>query len=177
MVISLSERVLKLLHQAVVEKYPKKTVSGYMLESMIKGSMDYAMTEVYGYKPYPDVITKASVLLHSIITFHPFTDGNKRTALLATYFFLHFNGYTFRITEEAIQLTKQIASREVKEMKYVIKWLAKHTRRGFFETLMNKLFYSELGEREMAMVCITMLGGISGLLRPFERYQKKRENK
>ena len=172
MVIALSESMLKILHATVLYRYPDDTLPGYMSESMIEGCMDYAMTFVYGFEPYPDIIAKASALLHSIVSFHPFLDGNKRTALLATFFFLYFNGYTFTITEEAVQLTRQIAMRKIK-VGTVVKWLSAHTRRGWRATLFNKLLYSRLEERELTIVCITALSGISELLKPFERYRRK----
>jgi len=173
MVIALSENMLKILHTAVLLRYQDNTLPGYMSESMIKGCMDYAMTFVFGYEPYPDVIAKASALLHSIITFHPFIDGNKRTALLATFFFLHFNGYSFTITEEAVQLTRQIAMGKIKKVGTVVRWLSRHTKRSLLATLLNKIFYSRWKERELTIVCITLLSGISDLLRPFERYRKE----
>jgi len=173
MVIALSDTMLKVLHYAVLERYPDDTLPGYMSESMIKGCMDYAMTFIYGYEPYPDIIAKASALLHSIVDFHPFMDGNKRTALLATFFFLHFNGYSFRITEEAVQLTKQIAMGKIKKVGIVVRWLSHHTRKSFIDTLFNKLFYSRMKERELTIACITMARGLSNLLSVFDRYQRE----
>lgn len=32
---------------------------------------------------FPDLEAKVAALIHSIIAFHPFVDGNKRTALVA----------------------------------------------------------------------------------------------
>jgi len=173
MVIALSESMLKILHSAVLFRYPDDTLPGYMSESMIKGCMDYAMTFIYGYEPYPDIIAKASALLYSIVNFHPFMDGNKRTALLATFFFLHFNGYSFSITEEAVQLTKQIALGKIKKVGTVIRWLSRHTRKGFFATLFNKLFYSRMKERELTIACIMLLSELSDLLIAFERYRRE----
>jgi len=42
---------------------------------------------------YPDIITKAACYLRSFAMNHPFYDGNKRTALMATVIFLERNGY------------------------------------------------------------------------------------
>lgn len=172
MVIALSSAMLKILHLAVFSRYPDDTLPGYMSESMIGGCMDYAMTFVYGYEPYADVIAKGSALLYSIVNFHPFMDGNKRTALLATFFFLHFNGYSFTITEEAVQLTKQIATGKIKKVGTVVRWLSRHTKRSFIATLFNKIFYSRWKERELTIACITILDGISNLLGVFERYKR-----
>lgn len=42
---------------------------------------------------YPDILSKASCYLRSFSMDHPFFDGNKRTALMATIIFLEKNGY------------------------------------------------------------------------------------
>lgn len=47
---------------------------------------------VFGQDAYPTLILKASALLHSLTANHPFSDGNKRTAWLATVVFLRDNG-------------------------------------------------------------------------------------
>jgi death on curing protein len=47
---------------------------------------------VLGQGAYPDVLTKAAALLHSLARNHPLVDGNKRLAWLATYVFLAKNG-------------------------------------------------------------------------------------
>ena len=43
---------------------------------------------VLGQDAYPDLLTKAAALLHSLARNHPLVDGNKRLAWLATYVFL-----------------------------------------------------------------------------------------
>jgi death-on-curing protein len=47
---------------------------------------------VLGHDAYPDLMTKAAALLHSLAANHPLVDGNKRLAWLATYVFLAKNG-------------------------------------------------------------------------------------
>ncbi len=47
---------------------------------------------VFGEELYGGYIEKASALIRNIIADHPFTDGNKRTAMLAGLTFLKTNG-------------------------------------------------------------------------------------
>jgi death on curing protein len=47
---------------------------------------------VLGQDAYPDLMTKAAALLHSLARNHPLVDGNKRLAWLATYVFCAKNG-------------------------------------------------------------------------------------
>ena len=49
--------------------------------------------------------------MYAYINFHPFADGNKRTALMTTAFFCFLNGYELRITDDAPLFTKDVASR------------------------------------------------------------------
>lgn len=166
--------MIKVFHNAILQNYPD-TLPGYMSESMIQGCMDYAMTDVYGHQPYPDVITKSAALLYAIITFHPFIDGNKRTALLSTFFMLYFNGYFFAITEEAVQFTKQIAERKIQKVEIVAQWLLRHAKKNLIGALISRLLISRMKERERTVFCVTMLRQISDLLEPFERYYRAKK--
>lgn len=47
---------------------------------------------VLGQDAYPDLMTKAAALLHSLAQNHPLADGNTRLAWLATYVFCAKNG-------------------------------------------------------------------------------------
>lgn len=49
---------------------------------------------VFGEDAYSSLTLKAAALLHSLTANHPFVDGNKRTAWLATVVFLRDNGAT-----------------------------------------------------------------------------------
>lgn len=46
----------------------------------------------FGEDAYQTLILKAAALMHSLTANHPFIDGNKRTAWLATVVFLRDNG-------------------------------------------------------------------------------------
>lgn len=49
-------------------------------------------TTAFGEDAYPDIWTKASALLHSIVNNHALVDGNKRLGWLSTAVFLEING-------------------------------------------------------------------------------------
>jgi death-on-curing protein len=54
---------------------------------------------------------------------HPFVDGNKRTALLATFTFLGINGIEFIVPEaEAVAMILSLAAGEVSE-KSLTRWI------------------------------------------------------
>ncbi|MCC2307695.1 type II toxin-antitoxin system death-on-curing family toxin [Cellulomonas chengniuliangii] len=60
---------------------------------------------------YPDLVTKAAALLHSLARNHPLLDGNKRLALAGTIVFLGVNGARMTATnDEAYDLVMQVAA-------------------------------------------------------------------
>jgi death-on-curing protein len=56
---------------------------------------------VLGQDAYPDLLTKAAALLHSLARNHPLVDGNKRLAWLATYVFCAKNGVELDPADDA----------------------------------------------------------------------------
>jgi len=138
MPITLSKEFLDLLHEIVLENDPE-TASGYMYEGMVQGSIDRAMRRIYRKEPFPSILDKAAALLFSIAYFHPFSDGNKRTALLATYFFLAFNGFNFSLTVDAIKFLIRIGDGQIKSETIVMNWLKKHTQKNYLARLFMRL--------------------------------------
>lgn len=78
----------------------------------------------------PDVLMKAAVLMRSLIQNHPFHNGNKRTAVIATILFLEDNGYELRVPDKKlIKLAVQIATPNSIPVPRIRKWLAKYTKK------------------------------------------------
>lgn len=50
-------------------------------------------SSAFGQDAYPSLQEKVSAMMHSVARNHPFTDGNKRTAIMATIYMLNVNGY------------------------------------------------------------------------------------
>ncbi|WP_405086054.1 type II toxin-antitoxin system death-on-curing family toxin [Microbispora sp. NBC_01389] len=59
---------------------------------LLEAALLRPQTSVFGRDAYPDVLTKAAAILHSIVSNHPFVDGNKRAAWLTMYVFCAKNG-------------------------------------------------------------------------------------
>ena len=61
---------------------------------------------------YPTIAAKAAALLFGLTRNHPFIDGNKRTAVLATVFFLLNNDYRLDLsdTNEAFDMVVRVAA-------------------------------------------------------------------
>ncbi len=58
---------------------------------------------VFGEELYSDLTEKAAAMIRSIIADHPFTDGNKRTGMLAGLTFLKINGLEVDMAEGALE--------------------------------------------------------------------------
>jgi death on curing protein len=58
---------------------------------LLEAAVHRPRTSILGQDAYPDLLTKAAALLHSLARNHPLVDGNKRLAWLATYVFLAKN--------------------------------------------------------------------------------------
>lgn len=52
---------------------------------------------------YPDLMTKAAVLMDGLIRNHPFIDGNKRTGIVTAALFLQVNGYRLTATNAELE--------------------------------------------------------------------------
>jgi death-on-curing protein len=68
---------------------------------LLEAAVHRPRTRVWGHDAYPDLITKAAALLHSLARNHALVDGNKRLAWLATYVFLAKNGVELRPDDDA----------------------------------------------------------------------------
>lgn len=75
---------------------------------------------------YPTIIEKAAILGFSIISNHPFVDGNKRTGQHVMEVFLNLNGYSLisTIDEDEAAILAVASSQWRKE--HLIQWLEAH---------------------------------------------------
>lgn len=54
---------------------------------LLESAIHRPRASLFGQEAYPDLLTKAAALMHSLLSNHPLMDGNKRLAWLATYVF------------------------------------------------------------------------------------------
>lgn len=127
------------LHQ-IVEKHGAE--KGY-LRNLLEACLDYPFITTHGYTPHKDIFTKAAALLYAVITFHPFVDGNKRTALLLTSLFLALNGYQFEYPSDTVEKTIAIAKGEL-EIPMIATWLKSKCKRRKIELLPLEIERGEL---------------------------------
>jgi death on curing protein len=115
-----TEQVLRIARRAV----------GGPVEVRDLGLLDAAVhrprASVLGRDAYPDLMTKAIALLHSLARNHPLVDGNKRLAWLATYVFLAKNGVELDPSDDdAYELVVAVAAGELDDVEEIARRLAR----------------------------------------------------
>lgn len=86
--------------------------------------------EVFREELYVGVFAKAAALARGIIGDHPFSDGNKRTAMLAATIFLEINGFVFSAEKGELEnFAVQIATDRL-DVPFIASWLEKHTEKS-----------------------------------------------
>lgn len=83
-----------------------------------------------GREIYDTVFKKAAVYFESLVQYHVFVDGNKRTALGASARFLYENGFEFTAVNKAVeQFVMKIAGKEV-GIEEIVAWLEKNSKKS-----------------------------------------------
>lgn len=95
-------------HLEIQEEYP--AVPGGLADTGRLGSIaERPFRSTYGQRKYVTVYEQAACLMEGMIRFHPFPDGNKRTALLAAALFLRSNGVRLAIGMDAVDFVVDVA--------------------------------------------------------------------
>lgn len=79
---------------------------------------------------YPDILSKAAALFESLVSNHPFVDGNKRTAVVMAISFLEANGLHFEATNDEVERFTLEAASGAQDFDAICCWLESHTEEG-----------------------------------------------
>lgn len=115
-----------------VIKRSKKGSSGVQYPEGLDVVVEQPKQVVFGHELYPNVWLKAAFILQKITKKHIFVDGNKRTALVATTFFLLKNGYDLKFNDdEGFKFILAVTNSDdsEKNMKYAADWLKAHSKK------------------------------------------------
>jgi death-on-curing protein len=92
---------------------------------LLESAVHRPRASVLGHDAYPDLLTKAAALLHSLARNHPLVDGNKRLAWLATYVFLAKNGIVLDPNDDAAyEFVVSVAAGEIDDVDAIAATLA-----------------------------------------------------
>ena len=84
----------------------------------------------FGQELYPDIFLKAAVIINSLVNYHVFIDGNKRTGLAVMEFFLSKNDYRFtssRVVKEKFVLHIATTNPDLAD---IATWIKKHSKKA-----------------------------------------------
>ena len=72
-------------------------------ENLLASAVNTPFQTFMGNDLYPSIYDKAAQLCYGIANNHPFTDGNKRTALHSMYVYLIINGFDITATQPDVE--------------------------------------------------------------------------
>jgi death-on-curing protein len=82
----------------------------------------------FGREHFPTPFDKASALAESIIRWHPFVDGNKRTAMYAAAYLLETSGYRIEAKQEELEDFAVSVAEGRLETEDIARWFREHAR-------------------------------------------------
>lgn len=103
------------VHDELIHKFWPEAgqvgTKGVRDRGLLESALARPFQTVFGEDAYPTVIDKAVALFHSLVSNHPFHDGNKRTAVTSLHHFLLANGFFAGLSnDEAYEIAKRTAS-------------------------------------------------------------------
>lgn len=94
----------------------------------LESAMASQRQQVFGEELYVRVFEKSAALIRGIIGDHPFSDGNKRTAMLTGLTFLEVNGHTFMAKKGDLEdFAVRVAMNHL-EVSAISAWLEEHSK-------------------------------------------------
>jgi death-on-curing protein len=118
------EEILR-LHYQVIEDFGGS--HGVRDEGRLSSVVEAPKQTVFGAEQYPTIYDKAAVYLRNIIGDHPFSDGNKRTAITVSAIFLMRNGYDLSASPDELEdFTLSVATKKL-TIDQISVWLENNT--------------------------------------------------
>ena len=101
--------------------------SGVRDENLLASAVNTPFQTFMGNDLYPSLCDKAAQLCYGIANNHPFTDGNKRTALHSMYVYLIINGFDIAASQQEVEnLIINVAAGNMTNVELAY-WLEKNT--------------------------------------------------
>jgi death-on-curing protein len=114
------EEILR-LHFQVIEDFGGS--HGIRDEGRLKSVVNAPKQIAFGQEQYPSLYDKAAVYLRNIIGDHPFSDGNKRTAITVCGIFLTRNGASIIVEPQKLEFFAVQVATEHLDIKEIASWL------------------------------------------------------
>ena len=123
--IQFTEQDIHELHKQLEDAFVLS--SGIRDESLLISAVNSPFQTFMGNDLYPSIYDKAAQLCYGIANNHPFTDGNKRTALHSMYVYLIINGLDITASQQDVEdLIINVAAGNMTNVE-LAEWLRKNT--------------------------------------------------
>ncbi len=119
------EEILR-LHFQIIEDFGGS--HGVRDEGRLKSVVEAPRQQVFGEEQYPTLYEKAAVYLRNIIGDHPFSDGNKRTAVTICGIFLARNSKGLIAAPQDLEDFAVKVATDHLGVAEIAAWLEDHTR-------------------------------------------------
>lgn len=124
--IRLTEQQVLAVHSRMIEMTGGS--DGVRDRSLLDSALNAPFQTFDGKEIYPALLSKAAVMCRSIISNHPFVDGNKRLGIHVMLIFLKLNGIELQYSQnELIKLGLGVASSNLSSDD-ILKWLIEHAK-------------------------------------------------
>jgi death on curing protein len=111
-IVGLSAAQILALHQALLRAFGGRR--GLRDRGALEASLARPFATFDGEDLYPDAAAKAAALMHSLVSNHPFVDGNKRAGAAAAELLLEVNGSSLIAEDDDLEeITLAVARGEV----------------------------------------------------------------
>ena len=122
----LHPRQVLYLYQQIIQQ--TGGAAGLRDEGLLDSAVYRPQASFGGQDLYPDLFSKAAALGHSIVSNHPFIDGNKRVGFEAMRLMLRLNGYDIHASlETKYEFVMDIAKGRLTEQA-IADWLKQHSQ-------------------------------------------------
>lgn len=122
--IRLTKKQLLSVHSMLIEA--TGGIDGLRDEGLLESALETPFQTFGNQELYPTLLQKAARLGCSLVSNHPFTDGNKRIGIHAMLVFLELNGVEIQCTQqELIDLGLSLATGKV-SFENLVEWLIAH---------------------------------------------------
>jgi death-on-curing protein len=125
---------VKFVHTRILMESHEEALDLILNQGSLEIAISAPMRVVYETEIYPDVVSKAAVMMYELTTLHPFVEGNKRTAFLCADMLLVLNDHLLVANnEERTEVSLRVA-RMGMNRDNLIDWFREKT----IETAMNQ---------------------------------------
>jgi death on curing protein len=127
-IVGLSAAQILALHQALLRAFGGRR--GLRDRGALEASLARPFATFDGEDLHPDAAAKAAALMHSLVSNHPFVDGNKRVGAAAAELFLDVNSWSLHAEDDDFEdITLAVARGEITAEALAI-WLRQRTIRA-----------------------------------------------